>query len=140
MSSHTSTQKFLVLAPAQHAPLAVSNEQSEITASSVRDRADSQSSTASGRSGFLYLGHDIPNAYSPIRERSDSQSSTASSIRPSRTVSRLPGGFLFLGHDINTSPVVRPRSDSQSSSASSTRRLSRNVSRLPGGFLYLGHD
>ncbi|KAL2845731.1 hypothetical protein BJY01DRAFT_247552 [Aspergillus pseudoustus] len=139
MFSNTFDQKFLVLAPIQHSPLAVSNEQGE-TATAVRDRAGSQSSTASGRSGFLYLGHDIPNVYSPVRERSDSQSSTASGIRPSRTVSRLPGGFLFLGHDINTSPVVRPRSDSQSSSASSTRRFSRNVSRLPGGFLYLGHD
>ncbi|KAL3468211.1 hypothetical protein BJX64DRAFT_283090 [Aspergillus heterothallicus] len=139
MSYHTSTQKFLVLAPIQHAPLAVSSEQSEIAASLVRDRADSQSSTSSGRSGFLYLGHDIPSPYA-VRERSDSQSSTASSIRPNRTVSRLPGGFLFLGHDINNSPTVRPRSDSQSSGASNTRRLSRNVSRLPGGFLYLGHD
>ncbi|KAJ0420465.1 hypothetical protein BJY00DRAFT_312890 [Aspergillus carlsbadensis] len=140
MFSHTTNQKFLVLAPIQHAPLATANEQSEVVFSPVRDRADSQSSTASRRSGFLYLGHEIHNAYSPVRERSDSQSSSASSIRPSRTVSRLPGGFLFLGHDIVTPLPMRERSDSQSSSGSNTRRLSRNVSRLPGGFLYLGHD
>ncbi|KAL4917836.1 hypothetical protein BDW62DRAFT_201389 [Aspergillus aurantiobrunneus] len=69
---------FLVLAPIQSAPLSVTNEQTtetERNASQIRERSDSESSTANNTElnrgvsrlpgGFLYLGYDHPRAPSP---------------------------------------------------------------------------
>ncbi|GAB1212219.1 hypothetical protein ATERTT37_001351 [Aspergillus terreus] len=74
MYSYTPTHKFLVLAPIQSGPRSIDiTSQPELTSeqalAAVRERSDSQSSTATAvsqtgdvvsslPSGFLYLGHD----------------------------------------------------------------------------------
>ncbi len=84
MYTHTPTAKFLVLAPVQSAPhsvfnnnflvlsptesapSSVSGEQTETesnASSHIRERSDSEASTASSVSdGFLFLGHNRPRA------------------------------------------------------------------------------